>query len=412
MKQDNIQESLARLEPALRYLATHSEAKVKDVAKKFKLKPEEIWDWLKAHNMGRRDLPVRIIDNVKAGLTPAALSAASKARKDATPAIRRALDRGAREPVSLQPPPTPTITKPGANLEPWLAAQGLKLRDEVQSYQVEVTPATAAAWLTLNQGNRNPSKAKIRRFAAAIKAGKWVLNGETVKFSDTGRLLDGQSRLRAIIEAGAPAVLEIRGGLADAAQQAMDIGEMRKGTHMLEMMGEKYPGILSPALRWIQRWSDGTLSGNKFGTSSVLENMEIAPMLKLHNGLRASVGWCVSAGYKVSALMPPSEAAFFHYLLGLASTSKRDSFFNALATGLGLTATHPAYLLRERLTADRASSARMAARERMALQIKAWNAHFAGEKMGQLGFRATGDNREAFPVIAGVKPAKKELAAA
>jgi hypothetical protein len=41
----------------------------------------------------RRDLPVRIIDNVKAGLTPAALSAASKARKDATPAIRRALAR-------------------------------------------------------------------------------------------------------------------------------------------------------------------------------------------------------------------------------------------------------------------------------------------------------------------------------
>lgn len=404
MKQEtNYHELTRELEPALRYLAAHPEAKVAAVADKFKKPAVKLWAWLGRYNRSRPKLPAHIIDSALAEPAKPAASVATM--------VSRA---GGKTSAAAAPIPR-RIAAPGANMEEWLAKQGIEVLARPQCHQVLVSPELAAAWLTLNSGNRKPSKAKIRRFAAAIKAGRWALNGETIKFSASGRLLDGQSRLQAIVLAGAPARLELRGGLPDEAQKSMDIGEARKGAHMLEMLGEKYPTIVAPALKLIFRWENGSIGSNgtgnrRLGENLLLENADIEPTLKRHAGLRASVGWIVSAGYKVATLMPPSEGAFFHYLCGLASAKKRDEFFTALATGLGLTATSPAYHLRERLQANRASAAKISPRERYALIIKAWNAHLAGDKLNQLGFRATGDNREAFPQVAGVKPPRKQAA--
>jgi hypothetical protein len=396
----------AGIELALRHLADNSEKKLSIIAAKFGKQEKDLWAWLTRYNGGKKDLSHHRIDSALANETAAA------APVRAVPAaVGERINRAVVKPERGAPPPViPVAVRPPAltsNIGRWLEQQKIPIRAQVTCYQVEVTPAIAAGWLLLNDGNRNPSKAKIRRFAAALKAGKWALNGETVKFSITGRLLDGQSRLKAIVMAGVGTVIEVRAGLPDAAQKSMDIGETRKGTHTLEMIGEKYPNILSPALRWIFRWENDALSSKQRARGedlTVLENMEIEPMLKRHAGLRASVGWCVSAGHRVAKLMPPGEAAFFHYITGQASASKRDSFFNALATGLGLNEKSPAWHLREKLQADRASTRRMNQRERLAFVIKAWNAHLAGQAMGQLVFINGGERREAFPTIAGVKP--------
>src|SRR6185369_5866959 len=116
-------------------------------------------------------------------------------------------------------------------------------------------------------------------------------NGETIKFSISGRLIDGQSRLMACIEAGATVPMEVRGGLPDVAQESMDCGELRKNNHTLEMMGERNAGILAPALKLVWLWETDRLSGNKFGVSNVLENSAVKPLLQKHTGLKSSVGW-------------------------------------------------------------------------------------------------------------------------
>lgn len=43
----------------------------------------------------------------------------------------------------------------------------------------------------------------------------------------------------------------------------------------------------------------------------------------------------------------------------------------------------------------------------MALFIKAWNSHLAGDKMVSLRFRETGDNPENFPEISGLRATGK-----
>lgn len=400
--QSDIDKSTKRLEPALRYLAGNPDAKVKAVAAKFKINDKDIWTWLTAHNRGRKELADHVIESVLAGLAaPAVMRKAGDGR-----AVRRVLERG-----SMQPPPTPRVhvAGPGEDLEIWLKDQKAEITGRVQTFLVKVVPSLAGDWLGLNQGNRTPSRAKIRRFAGAISKGKWIVNGETVKFSTSGRLLDGQSRLKSIIEANVPAVLEIRAGLPDRAQESMDIGETRKGAHTLEMLGEKCPGLLATALRLIHLYEIGSLAAGQTGKhGTVLENMDIGPLLERHSALRSSVGWTVGAGSaKAARMLPQSETAFFHYLFGKASAKKRDSFFLQFSTGIGLRETSPTWHLRERLMAERNASAKIGKRERYGLVIKAWNAHFAGEPMQRLRFVAIGTDREGFPDIAGLEKVRK-----
>ncbi len=325
----------------------------------------------------------------------------------------RAADRGKVEAVEKlatpppKAPPAPALKPPaGADLADWFTAQALKPRAVNLSFEVDLAPAIAVQWLKLNVSNRKPSKAKIKRFAAAMKARRWTLNGETIKFSSSGRLLDGQSRLMAIVMAGISVPVEVRGGLPDFAQESMDCGEIRRGSHTLEMMGEDNPQICAPALRQLWIWEKGYLGGFPFGASRVMENSELKPLLEKHAGIKRSVGWAVTVMRQLRGLMPPSEGAFFHYLLGLADPKLRDSFCEALVEGVGLTKASPVYHLREKLLELRRDGIKGSSNNanggkvyRAALVIKAWNAARDGEKMTCLIWRHKGELAEKFPVL-------------
>ena len=56
----------------------------------------------------------------------------------------------------------------------------------------QVTAEVAAAWLGANTRNRGLRHARIDQYAEDMKAGRWHPTGETIKFSVSGRLLDGQ----------------------------------------------------------------------------------------------------------------------------------------------------------------------------------------------------------------------------
>lgn len=293
---------------------------------------------------------------------------------------------------------------PSDTLGRWLEEQRVKITGRVNVFQVEVTPALALAWMKFNTRNRVPSKAKIRRFATAMRAGKWHLNGESIKFGASGRLLDGQSRLQAVILANVPVTLEIRGGIADAAQECMDTGEARKHAHQLEMLGEKHPNECAAALRLLWLWEEsGHASGlGKSGDRGAITNTTIRETLERHPRVRESVGRCLN----LKQLFAVSAAAFFHYLFARVDQKKADLFIERLTTGANLSATSPIYLLRERLTSDRLAQAKLRKRDKFALVVKAWNAFRNGKSLERLVFGAN----EEFPAISGLAPNKPAAA--
>lgn len=92
---------------------------------------------------------------------------------------------------------------------------------------VSVTPEIARKWLGRNAGNRPLKMAHVARLASAIRNGKWKLTGDPVRFSDTGKLIDGQHRLQAIVDAEMTVQCVVMHGLNDDIFDVIDSGSPR-----------------------------------------------------------------------------------------------------------------------------------------------------------------------------------------
>ena len=87
-----------------------------------------------------------------------------------------------------------------------------------------ITPAMAQEWAGLNTRNRPVRYTKVAQFARDMTAGKWMLNGETIKIASDGTILDGQHRLYACIQAEVPFETVVIRGLPMEAQDTIDTG--------------------------------------------------------------------------------------------------------------------------------------------------------------------------------------------
>jgi len=86
------------------------------------------------------------------------------------------------------------------------ASPGFAYRNtEVVKTDVQyITPNDAADLLDRNIENRNISSSKVAEYARYMHRGQWSLTGQPVIVSDSGRLLDGQHRMQAVLNYGAP----------------------------------------------------------------------------------------------------------------------------------------------------------------------------------------------------------------
>lgn len=124
---------------------------------------------------------------------------------------------------------------------------------------VIMTPEQAAALLNLNKTNRKLRKYWVNELTTAIKNGEWKLTHQGVAISKTGRLLDGQHRLKAIAAAGisVPIVVAenceeetfafidkgVKRNIADSLSINNKIAEVVKFTMMLHGCRADRPGL-------------------------------------------------------------------------------------------------------------------------------------------------------------------------
>ncbi len=80
---------------------------------------------------------------------------------------------------------------------------------------IDVTPHMATRWLEANTNNRTISDAHVRNLARAMNSSAWEMNGDPVRFSASGVLLDGQHRLSAIVKSGTTQRMLVIYGLGD-----------------------------------------------------------------------------------------------------------------------------------------------------------------------------------------------------
>jgi hypothetical protein len=90
-----------------------------------------------------------------------------------------------------------------------------------------VTPEIAKGYLINNTDNRNKRGWWVNGLANMIKRGEWIPTHQGVAFSESGKLLDGQHRLEAIIEANIPVEMIVTFGVRDDAYKVLDNGIKR-----------------------------------------------------------------------------------------------------------------------------------------------------------------------------------------
>ncbi len=244
----------------------------------------------------------------------------------------------------------------------------------------------ALAMLESNENNRRINDRQVQTLAREMFLGRWKVNGDAIRFGMSGRLLDGQHRLWAIVEADAAIETLVIRDLDDSVFDTIDHGRKRTAGDVLDQLGEKYANLLASSLPLLENLRNGHI--NRHIKYTVIEIQEL---LKKYPGIRTSI----SVVGATKSLIPASAMSALHYLFSEKDDGLADRFVEKVVRGEGLASGEPEYLLRERLINNKASRTKHPRAYLVAITIKAWNASRTGRRIRNLKFI----ENESFPVI-------------
>lgn len=115
---------------------------------------------------------------------------------------------------------------------------------------VTITPEMAEEMLKRNIANRKVNQANVNRIAADMATGNYRINGETIKISSNGEILDGQHRLLACIKSSVPFKSYIVYNVEREAIGTIDMGKGRSVADSLNVMGCNIKSGIIPAMNF------------------------------------------------------------------------------------------------------------------------------------------------------------------
>lgn len=239
---------------------------------------------------------------------------------------------------------------------------------KVQATVETVTPELAEEWLGKNLANRGIRSRVIDGYARDMKNGAWQLTGEPIKFSHNGRLLDGQHRLCAVIEAGSAVRMLIVRGLPDSAQSVMDSGAKRTASDALRLRGEQWTTALAAAARLAIAYTAGSaLEGKAVATT----HTEILVFVDANPDLREAVA--LATHYRNGIDMPQSVLSLSCWVLTKVDAEGCAIFTAQLAEKTHLKKGDAILALVNRLGEIRRTGRRATNSDYLSLVFRAWN---------------------------------------
>lgn len=253
-----------------------------------------------------------------------------------------------------------------------------------------VTPDIAREWL--NGHNRNLRETVWQRYARDMSAGRWVLNGETIKRSHEGHTLDGQHRLKAIVESGASIETAVVFDLPQEAQETIDRGLPRNLADALKLRGEVNVLILAGAI------TNAILMVRQppMHTSNWPSTPEALAWFEEHPSIVESISPAERLRHAIK--QPSAVGAGVHFTFAAIDQVDADDFFAHLAEGDEQPSGSPILAMRTFLIKNSQLSRGKVDRRRLAAYfVKAWNAYRRGDRIQVMVWRTGGATPEPFP---------------
>lgn len=262
----------------------------------------------------------------------------------------------------------------------------------VHAVRTFITAERARQMLRNNiENNRPVNEERVNDLARDMKTGHWKENGDSIKYTKDGKLIDGQHRLRASMQCGVGFWTLIAYGIDEEAMLTIDRHQKRTTGQVLHMTsGVADYNVIAATITWLWRFHDGIMLATRTPTSS-----EASEILQEHPGIKDSVSAARRVVHNFKA-GTTAVVAVCHYLFTRQDATLAEAFFDALATGTHLREVDPVYQLRARLISSAGSaSKRIGSYELIALYFKAWIAEREKRTMNLLKWSAS----ETFPNI-------------
>lgn len=260
----------------------------------------------------------------------------------------------------------------------------------------EIGPAEAQELLGTNTHNRNLRRARIDQLANAMRNGEWMFNGDAIRIGESGRLLDGQHRLAALIASETSQQFLVIVGLPDSAQETIDVGAKRTVGDAMRLRGEVDVNRLAAITRMVLFYEMGKTMKSPHVAPST---QQVLACLDRHPGIRSANAAVRPIQKNTRFASGPSGACY--YLFSLIDQAETDVFFSRLAMGAELKERSPIRALRRRFTAP-GNTNRIPSHFQGALCIKAWNMWRLGEETDHIRYAPGGSLAEKFPTIDGL----------
>ena len=245
---------------------------------------------------------------------------------------------------------------------------------------ITVTPDIAETYLANNGHNRPLNRNRVASLSAAMQSGDWRLNGETIILSETGKLLDGQHRLKAVVHYGKPVDLLVARGAPDDSFITIDTGKTRSTGDILHMTGVNDGGISAAVAKMLWQMIRRQPLQTPAPPSYLIKVLERYP---------STAKWiAASAGQKVNTVTSRSSLVLACvYLEDIAQKpSAAERFFKAVTEGANLPEGDPVLALRNRLITVRASGGRLDAAWSWPITAKALSYFESGQKVSKLRY--------------------------
>jgi hypothetical protein len=252
----------------------------------------------------------------------------------------------------------------------------------------------AIEWLERNTLNRHVRDTLVAELGRDMLAGRWRgHNGEAIRFDAEGRLVDGQHRLWACVNANVPFISLVVEGIDPEDYDTIGIG--RKKAFVDFMREEKNRTLLSSVVRLVFTWESGRLPMEMVSRSSTTASIkEMQETLTGNPDIRDAVNK-VASHYSQGLVSQSYMSLLYYAAVRSGQKDKVEFFLSTLRDGLALDELSPIYHLRKLLLINKANRRKLRQPHILALLLKAWNQYLAGRKVGILRIRPDDE----FPVL-------------
>ncbi|HMT13114.1 MAG TPA: hypothetical protein PKE19_00050 [Aestuariivirga sp.] len=239
-----------------------------------------------------------------------------------------------------------------------------------------INPSRAEALLNVNPGNRALSTKAIEDYAEDMAAGRWAVNGEAIVISDTGELNDGQHRCEAVITADVSIQALVVCGVSRASRTTTDMGKIRRVGDLAHMLGVPDAITVSAAATLLMAIEDETISNSMRDgrvNSARPTRQEVLKFITANlEDIRRAMG-------ALNASKCVKVGSFSRMAACLAALARATGDFNGAAAyvrdvseGENLSRNNPAYVVRERLIAEK-QSRKLTSGMTVEALIRGWN---------------------------------------